>query len=103
MSSEAHVLVVEDEPSFSEALTIGLEREGFRVTTVPDGAAGGPVARRVDAVEAFEDAVEVARRDADPVVDHRNAHHLRRPTGSRMVAIALSMARRRPGGGGCGR
>jgi two-component system response regulator RegX3 len=39
MSSEAHVLVVEDEPSFSEALTIGLEREGFRVTTVPDGAA----------------------------------------------------------------
>ncbi|HUP76394.1 MAG TPA: response regulator transcription factor [Acidimicrobiales bacterium] len=39
MSSEAHVLVVEDEPSFSEALTIGLEREGFRVTTVADGAA----------------------------------------------------------------
>ena len=38
MASEAHVLVVEDEPSFSEALTIGLEREGFRVTTVPDGA-----------------------------------------------------------------
>ena len=38
MASEAHVLVVEDEPSFSDALTIGLEREGFRVTTVPDGA-----------------------------------------------------------------
>jgi two-component system response regulator RegX3 len=38
MASEAHVLVVEDEPSFSEALTIGLEREGFRVTTVADGA-----------------------------------------------------------------
>ena len=39
MSSEAHVLVVEDEPSFAEALTIGLEREGFRVTIAGDGAA----------------------------------------------------------------
>jgi two-component system response regulator RegX3 len=38
MVSEAHVLVVEDEPSFSEALTIGLEREGFRVTIAADGA-----------------------------------------------------------------
>jgi two-component system response regulator RegX3 len=38
MPTEPHVLVVEDEPSFAEALTIGLEREGFRVTTVPDGA-----------------------------------------------------------------
>jgi two-component system response regulator RegX3 len=39
MPSDPHVLVVEDEPSFAEALTIGLEREGFRVTTVVDGAA----------------------------------------------------------------
>jgi two-component system response regulator RegX3 len=39
MSTEAHILVVEDEPSFAEALTIGLEREGFRVTIVTDGAA----------------------------------------------------------------
>jgi len=38
MASEAHVLVVEDEPSFSEALTIGLEREGFRVSIAADGA-----------------------------------------------------------------
>ena len=38
MSSEAHVLVVEDEPSFAEALTVGLEREGFRVTIAADGA-----------------------------------------------------------------
>jgi two-component system response regulator RegX3 len=38
MAVEAHVLVVEDESSFAEALTIGLEREGFRVTTVQDGA-----------------------------------------------------------------
>jgi two-component system response regulator RegX3 len=38
MSTEAHILVVEDEPSFADALTIGLEREGFRVTTVADGA-----------------------------------------------------------------
>jgi two-component system, OmpR family, response regulator RegX3 len=33
-----HVLVVEDEVSFADALTVGLEREGFRVTTVADGA-----------------------------------------------------------------
>jgi two-component system response regulator RegX3 len=39
MAGDAHVLVVEDELSFAEALTVGLEREGFRVTTVPDGAA----------------------------------------------------------------
>jgi two-component system, OmpR family, response regulator RegX3 len=32
------VLVVEDEPSFVEALTIGLKREGFRVEVAVDGA-----------------------------------------------------------------
>ena len=31
------VLVVEDEPSFVEALTIGLRREGFRVEVATDG------------------------------------------------------------------
>ena len=31
------VFVVEDEPSFVEALTIGLEREGFRVEVATDG------------------------------------------------------------------
>ena len=31
------VLVVEDEPSFVEALTVGLTREGFRVQTAADG------------------------------------------------------------------
>ncbi|MEI2707185.1 MAG: response regulator transcription factor [Ilumatobacteraceae bacterium] len=31
------VLVVEDEPSFVEALTVGLTREGFRVQTATDG------------------------------------------------------------------
>jgi two-component system, OmpR family, response regulator RegX3 len=31
------VLVVEDEPSFAEALTVGLQREGFRVTVAGDG------------------------------------------------------------------
>jgi two-component system, OmpR family, response regulator RegX3 len=36
--SEATVLVVEDEPSFREALTIGLEREGFVVEVAVDGA-----------------------------------------------------------------
>jgi two-component system response regulator RegX3 len=35
--AEPHVLVVEDEPSFAEALTIGLQREGFRVTVADDG------------------------------------------------------------------
>jgi two-component system response regulator RegX3 len=34
---EPHVLVVEDEPSFAEALTVGLRREGFRVTVAGDG------------------------------------------------------------------
>src|SRR5690606_30071713 len=36
--STAHVMVVEDEPAFADALTVGLEREGFRVTVVGDGA-----------------------------------------------------------------
>lgn len=36
--TEATVLVVEDEPSYVEALVIGLEREGFRVVTAADGA-----------------------------------------------------------------
>ena len=36
--SEGKVLVVEDEPSFVEALTIGLEREGFEIAIAADGA-----------------------------------------------------------------
>src|SRR3954447_498368 len=32
------VLVVEDEDSFVEALTVGLKREGFRVQVARDGA-----------------------------------------------------------------
>src|SRR3954452_13483088 len=32
------VLVVEDEDSFVDALTVGLQREGFRVTVARDGA-----------------------------------------------------------------
>ena len=35
---EATVLVVEDEDSFVEALTVGLRREGFRVQVAQDGA-----------------------------------------------------------------
>ena len=35
---DATVLVVEDEDSFVEALTVGLKREGFRVTLARDGA-----------------------------------------------------------------
>ncbi len=37
--AEATVLVVEDEESFIEALTVGLAREGFRVQVARDGAA----------------------------------------------------------------
>jgi two-component system response regulator RegX3 len=36
--SEATVLVVEDEDSFVDALTVGLKREGFRVQVARDGA-----------------------------------------------------------------
>ncbi|RLE26577.1 MAG: DNA-binding response regulator [Actinobacteria bacterium] len=36
--SEATILVVEDEPSFVEALRIGLRREGFDVIVATDGA-----------------------------------------------------------------
>jgi two-component system response regulator RegX3 len=39
MTNETTVLVVEDEESFVEALTIGLKREGFRVQVARDGAA----------------------------------------------------------------
>jgi two-component system, OmpR family, response regulator RegX3 len=35
---DATILLVEDEDSFVEALTIGLKREGFRVQTAQDGA-----------------------------------------------------------------
>jgi two-component system response regulator RegX3 len=38
MTTESTVLVVEDEESFVEALTIGLRREGFRVQVARDGA-----------------------------------------------------------------
>lgn len=44
--SELTVLVVEDEPSFAEALTLGLGREGFAVTVSSDGA---------DALRRFEE------------------------------------------------
>ncbi|MDZ7679542.1 MAG: response regulator transcription factor [Acidimicrobiales bacterium] len=36
--AEATILVVEDEEAFVEALTVGLEREGFRVHVARDGA-----------------------------------------------------------------
>ena len=44
--SEATILVVEDESSFVEALTIGLTREGFDVVVAVDGA---------EALEKFEE------------------------------------------------
>jgi two-component system, OmpR family, response regulator RegX3 len=40
MTLEPLVLVVEDEESFVDALTIGLAREGFRVTVARDGIEG---------------------------------------------------------------
>jgi two-component system response regulator RegX3 len=38
MADETTVLLVEDEESFIEALTIGLRREGFRIQVARDGA-----------------------------------------------------------------
>ena len=38
MTARAPILVVEDEESFVEALTIGLRREGFHVQVARDGA-----------------------------------------------------------------
>ena len=46
--SELLVLVVEDEQSFAEALTLGLGREGFAVTVASDGA---DALRRFDEVQ----------------------------------------------------
>jgi two-component system response regulator RegX3 len=46
VSTEATILVVEDEDSFVDALTVGLEREGFRVHVAQDGVA---------ALAAFDD------------------------------------------------
>ena len=46
--SELSVLVVEDEPSFAEALTLGLGREGFAVTVASDG---GEALRRFEEVQ----------------------------------------------------
>jgi two-component system response regulator RegX3 len=42
-----HVLIVEDEESFVEALTVGLKREGFLVSVARDG---------LEALESFDDA-----------------------------------------------
>ena len=38
MAEQVTVLLVEDEPSFVEALVVGLKREGFRVDVAYDGA-----------------------------------------------------------------
>src|SRR4051794_32931840 len=38
MAADTTVLVVEDEDSFVEALTVGLKREGFRVHVARDGS-----------------------------------------------------------------
>ena len=40
MASEGTILVVEDEEAFVDALTVGLEREGFRVVVARDGVTG---------------------------------------------------------------
>ena len=37
MTQQATVLVVEDEESFVDALSVGLKREGFRVELARDG------------------------------------------------------------------
>ena len=40
MESEGTILVIEDEEAFIDALTVGLEREGFRVEVARDGVTG---------------------------------------------------------------
>lgn len=35
-----HVLIIEDEPAYVDALTVALEREGYDVSTATDGRAG---------------------------------------------------------------
>ena len=46
MTTTTSVLVVEDEDSFIDALTVGLTREGFRVSVARDGA---------EALDMFDD------------------------------------------------
>ena len=46
MTPATSVLVVEDEDSFIDALTVGLTREGFRVSVARDGA---------EALDMFDD------------------------------------------------
>ena len=58
------VLVVEDEPSFVEALTIGLRREGFHVEVAVDGVE----------VLAAEDAAIGAGQAGVNVFDGRAAY-----------------------------
>ncbi|MGE0879104.1 MAG: response regulator [Acidimicrobiia bacterium] len=43
--AEARLLVVEDEPAFADALTVGLQREGFEVAVSSDG---------IEAVDMFD-------------------------------------------------
>jgi two-component system response regulator RegX3 len=38
LTGTPEILIVDDEPSFAEALSAGLSREGFRVSSVRDGA-----------------------------------------------------------------
>ena len=48
MTAATSVLVVEDEDSFIDALTVGLAREGFTVSVARDGAEDLLVVVRVD-------------------------------------------------------
>ena len=65
MTAQSTILVVEDEDSFVDALTVGLKREGFRVSVARDGA---------EAIEIFDDGAArlgVAGCDAAQDVGHR--------------------------------
>src|SRR6187397_285708 len=73
------VLVVEDEDSFVEALTVGLKREGFRVQVATDGAEALDVfdAVRPDLVlldvmlpkvSGIDVCREIRRRSAVPII-----------------------------------
>ena len=65
MTQELTVLVVEDEDSFVEALTVGLRREGFRVQVARDGS------QALDLFDAVRARSRAARRDVAEGVGHR--------------------------------
>ena len=86
MAEQVTVLLVEDEPSFVEALVVGLKREGFRVDVAYDGA---------EALEKFSTIAagpRAAGRHAAQGLRHRRLPH---HPGRRVTHARSSWSRRR--------